>query len=63
MQVVEWVLGGVRSEWQSASFQAAVNSPAAFVAQFIDMHSDAAGGPEVRLLNHAHKHTACLQAY
>ena len=47
VQVVEWVLGGVRSEWQSSAFQAAVASPAAFVAHYTSLHSDAAGHVEV----------------
>ncbi len=55
MQVVEWVLGGVRTEWHSSSFQAAVGSPAAFMNHYISLHSDAAGHPEVI----AHD-TACL---
>lgn len=46
-QVVEWVLGGVRTEWQSTAFQAALDSPAAFVSHYISLHADAAGQPEV----------------
>lgn len=46
-QVVEWVLGGVRTEWQSPAFQAALASPAAFIAHYIDLHADAAGHAEV----------------
>lgn len=46
-QVVEWVLGGVRTEWQSPAFQAALDSPGAFVSHYISLHADAAGQPEV----------------
>lgn len=49
VQVVEWVLGGVRTEWQSPAFQAALASPAAFIAHYIDLHADAAGHAEVPL--------------
>ncbi len=51
-QVVEWVLGGVRTEWQSTAFQAALDSPAAFVSHYISLHADAAGQPEVCLYAH-----------
>lgn len=51
-QVVEWVLGGVRTEWQSPAFQAALDSPAAFVSHYISLHADAAGQPEVCLIAH-----------
>ena len=49
VQVVEWVLGGVRSDWQAASFQATLASPEAFAAHYIDPHTDAAGNPEVKV--------------
>ena len=45
--MVEWVLGGVRSDWQAAAFQATLASPDAFAAHYIDLHQDAAGDPEV----------------
>ena len=51
-QVVEWVLGGVRTEWQSPAFQAALDSPGAFVSHYISLHADAAGQPEVCLNAH-----------
>ena len=51
--MVEWVLGGVRSDWQAAAFQATLASPDAFAAHYIDLHQDAAGNPEV-----PHPHTA-----
>ncbi len=51
-QVVEWVLGGVRTEWQSSAFQAALDSPAVFVSHYISLHADAAGQPEVCLYAH-----------
>ena len=43
------MLGGVRTEWQSSAFQAALDSPAAFVSHYISLHADAAGQPEVCL--------------
>ncbi|KAL3150212.1 hypothetical protein ABBQ32_000071 [Trebouxia sp. C0010 RCD-2024] len=46
-QVVEWVLAGVRTEWQSSAFQAALDSPAAFISHYFDLHADAAGHAEV----------------
>ena len=46
MQVVEWVLAGVRTEWQSPSFQAGLSTPAAFVDQYMSL-TIAAGIPEV----------------
>lgn len=45
-QVVEWVLAAVRTEWQSASFQAGVSTPAAFVDQYMSL-TISAGIPEV----------------
>ena len=47
VQVVEWVLGGVRTEWQSPAFQAGVDSPAAFIGHYFNLHADAGGNVEV----------------
>lgn len=47
VQVVEWVLAGVRSEWQSQPFQAGMDSPAAFISHYINLHADAIGHVEV----------------
>lgn len=51
-QVVEWVLGGVRTGWQSSAFQTALDGPAAFVSHYISLHADAAGQPEVCVSAH-----------
>lgn len=48
VQVVEWVLAGVRSEWQSPAFQAALDSPSAFVRHYMGL-SITAGVPEVSI--------------
>lgn len=60
MQVVEWVLGGVRTEWQSPSFQAGIDSPAAFIGHYFNLHADANGTVEVRTdwANHPAAETA-----
>ena len=47
MQVVEWVLAGVRTEWQSSPFQASLDTAPAFIAHFINLHADAGGHVEV----------------
>ncbi len=62
-QVVEWVLGGVRTEWQSSAFQAALDSPAAFVSHYISLHADAAGQPEVCLYAHISQSWALTYIY
>lgn len=59
MQVVEWVLGGVRTEWQSPAFQAGVDSPAAFIGHYFNLHADANGNVEVQTWQ---KHSAAVSA-
>lgn len=45
--MVEWVLGGVRTEWQSPAFQAGIDSPSAFIGHYFNLHADAGGNAEV----------------
>ena len=52
MQVVEWVMAGVRTEWQSAAFQAALASPATFITHYVNLHIDAGGHAEVQMISH-----------
>lgn len=47
-QVVEWVLAGVRADWSSPGWQAHLAGPQAFMAQYIRLESDGAGGYQVR---------------
>lgn len=41
------MLGGVRTEWQSPAFQVGVDSPAAFIGHYFNLHADAGGNAEV----------------
>ena len=47
MQVVEWVLGNVRSAWTDPQWQQHVASPAAFLKRYMPVEHGLNGSPEV----------------
>lgn len=48
-QVVEWVLAPVRARWQAPAWQAALGSPAAFMAAYMPLAATGAGFAEARV--------------
>jgi len=46
--VVEWVLAPVRAHWTSQAWQAALMSPAAFLAAYMPLAAAGAGFAEAR---------------
>ena len=54
MQVVEWVLGSVRSTWTAPEWGQHVASPAAFLAHYMPVEQSPQGVAEVLLAHFLH---------